>query len=308
MKRINFLIVLLSVLMLQSCLKERDQVLDPNQVPSVVEFASPGALVHAAADSFRVYSLSYPISPLDTVELTINYAGYQAAPKDVVVNIGINAQLLANYNAAKASSTFVPNNLLPNNTYSLPSSVTIKQGTKNTKLLIPIKVDQISASGVYALPLQITGASGETISGSFGQIIVRVAPKNRWDGVYTFVSGFVQRYSAPGAPLNDALTGNMASGNVTLTTTGPNSVIITGLKWADGGGVGGIADLIATIDPATNQVTMSSTVTSTSLRSTPGKVNSYDPATGTFTLNFDWNPTGATREITNLVFRYSTSR
>lgn len=310
MKKILFLITVISVLSLQSCLKGRDMVLDPDAVPSVVEFGNATGLVHAATDSFRVYSLSYPISPSDSLEIPINYAGSGTAPKDIVVSIGLNNQLLTNYNTAKASSTWVTNVLLPSNVYTLPSSVTIKQGTKGTTLVIPFNPSLINPSGIFALPLQITDASGVTVSRSFGKIIVRVAPKNAYDGLYTTVAGYVQRYSAPGVPLNtDGLTGNMStSGDVTLTTTGPYSVKITGLKWANNGGIGGIDDLIATIDPATNLVTMSSTVASTSLRNTPGKINSYNPATQTFTLNFDWNPTGATREITGLILRYRATR
>ena len=39
-----------------------------------------------------------------------------------------------------------------------------------------------------------------------------------------------------------------------------------------------------------------------------GLENSYNPATKTFTLNFDWNPAGATREITGLVLKFKKGR
>jgi hypothetical protein len=187
MKKLSFLILAFIALTLHSCLKERDQVLNPDNVNSVVEFGSVVTPSHAATDSFRVYALSYNISPLDTVELVINYAGYNAAPKDIVVSLALNNQLLANYNKVKGTSY----SLLPSAVYTLPSSVTIKQGAKSTKLLIPIKVDQISLNGTFVLPLQITDASGETISRNFGSSIFIIAPKNKYDGQYEVTGTYI---------------------------------------------------------------------------------------------------------------------
>ncbi|MNR56285.1 hypothetical protein D3C85_1768300 [compost metagenome] len=43
------------------------------------------------------------------------------------------------------------------------------------------------------------------------------------------------------------------------------------------------------------------------LRNTPGKDNKYDPATKTFTLNFDWNQTTTPREAT-VIIKYKNGR
>ena len=44
------------------------------------------------------------------------------------------------------------------------------------------------------------------------------------------------------------------------------------------------------------------------LKNIPGAVNSYNPATKTFTLNFDWNQTVNPRVVTGLVLKYKSAR
>ena len=89
-------------------------------------------------------------------------------------------------------------------------------------------------------------------------------------------------------------------------TIGANTVVIESITWHGGGGVGGVGGLSATIDPATNLVTMASTENAT-LTNWAGKENKYDPATKTFTLNFRWNPTSTTREY-SVVLKYEGPR
>ncbi len=148
------------------------------------------------------------------------------------------------------------------------------------------------------------------ISATKGNVVVVIGAKNDWDGIYKVNDGTVQRYSSPTTPTTgDALNGSLKGNpDVTLTTIDGNTVEITNMRWAGGtSGIGGIDNLRAKIDPATNLVTMSS-LGNVSLVNIPGKDNKYDPATKTFTLNFHWNPTANKREILNLVLVYSRSR
>lgn len=101
MKKINFLIAAITILLLQSCLKGRDMVLDPTQVPGVVEFGNLASLGSAPADSFRVYSVNYEIAPSATLEVPVNYTGPNSAPKDITVNVGVDNSLLTQYNTVK---------------------------------------------------------------------------------------------------------------------------------------------------------------------------------------------------------------
>lgn len=163
----------------------------------------------------------------------------------------------------------------------------------------------------YAMAFVITDLGNIVASSSLSDtVIVQIGLKNQWDGIYSVEDGNVQRYTAPGTPtVGDALNGSLAGNpDVSLETVSDNTVEIIGLTWHGGtSGIAGINNLRATVDPATNLVTMSALGNAT-LKNIAGATNTYDPATQTFTLNFDWNPTGAKREITNLVLKYKAAR
>ncbi|WP_231427024.1 BT_3987 domain-containing protein [Pedobacter sp. Leaf250] len=163
----------------------------------------------------------------------------------------------------------------------------------------------------YAVAFRVTDWGGvkKTVATS-DTILVLLSIKNAYDGIYSTVAGNVQRYSAPGVPtVGDALNGSLAGNpDVTLSTIGPNAVQISGLTWFGGtSGIAGIDNLQATVNPATNQVTMRALGNAT-LRNIAGADNKYDPATKTFTLNFEWNPTANARQVTGLVITYKGSR
>lgn len=162
----------------------------------------------------------------------------------------------------------------------------------------------------YALAFKITNPGNGTTSSTQGQVLVLISVKNAYDGNYTSVAGTVQRYTAPGSPtVGDALNGSMAGNpDVVISTVNATTVLISNLKWANnGGGIGGIDNLQAVIDPATNLVTMKA-LGNTTLKNISGAVNKYDPTTKTFTLNFDWNQTANVREVKGLVLTYKSSR
>lgn len=151
----------------------------------------------------------------------------------------------------------------------------------------------------YALAYRISDPGNAKVSDGNETFITFVSVKNIYDGSYKINSGFVQRYSAPTTPTEgDALNGSMEGNpNVTLSTVNATTVEIGNLRWAGGtSGVAGIDNLRATIDPATNLVTMTALGNGT-LANREGFENKYDPATKTFTLNFDWNQTANKREI-----------
>jgi len=161
---------------------------------------------------------------------------------------------------------------------------------------------------MLAFRISATGIDGEyTVQ---NQLLAIVGVKNAYDGVYSVSAGTVTRYTAPGVPAGDALSGSMAGNpDVRLSTTGANTVRIEGLNWAaSGGGVGGVDPITMTINPTTYEVTSISSGTASSMRIVSGAINKYDPATKTFTLNFDWNQTANKREILGLVIKYKGSR
>ena len=235
----------------------------------------------------------------------MSYSGVDAAPQDITVNLAVDPTVLTLYNTQNGSNYVVP----PSSVVTFPSSVVIKQGTRMTQVkAVVTNNNSYDFAASYALTLKITSASAGTISGNFGAALYSFSLRNVYDGIYSVVSGTVTRYTAPGAPANDALSGDLTGNpDVTLSTVGPNTVEIAGLQWAKkGGGIGGIDNLQATVDPATNLVTMKALGNAT-LSNWAGKENKYDPATKTYYLGYIWNPAAATRTY-EVILKYKKAR
>ena len=198
-----------------------------------------------------------------------------------------------------------PSNPKTGNNYTL----TFEPGefVKYLKLAVP-NSSTLDPNKKYAVSFTAASVEGAgKLSAVQTSTVVEIGLKNQWDGVYSVVSGFVQRYSAPGVPETHMYGGALPSHNVSLVTVGPNRLEVRAFKWADGStDVGGVAPVYITIDPATNAVTMSSS-TSATLTNWAAHENKYDPATKTFYVSFRWNPTSTTREYW-AVLRYSRPR
>ncbi len=306
-----------------SCLKDDSLTLDLDKTNSVTEFANSGDIATMpSGDAGPRYNIDLgTLSPGDTTSfwLNVDYAGHDKAPQDIQVTIDVDPSALTTYNTEHAvdNANYVapPAGLVG---ASFPLTVTIPRGELFGHLNIPIKMP---ASGFdfganYALPLKITATSVGTVSKNFGTVLYSLVARNAYDGVYSVVSGEVIRYAAPGVPLNDALSGSLAGNpDVYLVSAGSTSMQIPisgasngALFWAFGNNskVAGIDGTIVTVDPATNQVTMSCTGNAT-LSNWDGHDNYYDPETQTFHLAFIWNPTSSTRTY-EVVLKYKKAR
>jgi hypothetical protein len=242
--------------------------------------------------------------------------------KSMTVIVNDDQAAVTAYNVANGTS-YVP---IPSASYTVDPAnprvggnytVTLAPGefAKNIKFTLP-NASLLNLNLAYAFGFTITtvDASGK-ISGDARTIIVEVGVKNKYDGVYSYVSGLVTRYTAPGVPAGDALSGPLGPANpdVLLATTGANSVEFipttapVGLTWSGGtSGVAGIDGLKVSVDPATNLTNISSTLNLTLVNWT-GKPNNYNPATKTFTLGFRWNPITTPREY-EVVLKYKGPR
>jgi len=132
---------------------------------------------------------------------------------------------------------------------------------------------------------------------------VKITKLNAYDGKYS-INGTITRNSANGP--DTSLGGTITNGPVrNLVTAGTNRLQLVPI-WKDGSNVGGIDLTHITIDPATNNVTVSSETNAT-VKNIDGAVNKYDPATKTFTLNFEWGTAPDTRS-TSLTLKYTGNR
>lgn len=292
----------LGICVFTSCVKEDNIFTDNGNGGDngIVELGDlpPTRAAGATTVTYTTVTKSFDAAAEVDVPVVINYTGVNGAPADVKVQLAIN-----NAAVSATSSTYTP---LPTTLYTIPTNtVTIPKGQKNATFIVKVKASAFNFALTYALGIQITSASSGIISGNYGTGVFILSAKNQWDGVYQVVSGQVTRYTAVGvvenpSTLNGPLAGNP---NIILVTTGANTVEVTNMKWFGGASaVAGIDNTRATINPATNAVTMASLVNLT-LANRVGLPNTYDPATKTFTMNFDWNQTTAPRQM-NLVLKY----
>lgn len=273
--KINILAFLCFIFCLSSCLKDDSLVLNPKHVTSVVEFGSPSGLESAEDNDIRLYIQAYDISPLDSVIIPINYAGADAAPKDIVVKYEVDEAFLDSLYEREEFDYA----LLDPQIYTLPTSVTIKAGQKTANLIIPVKIDKIPFDEDYAIPLKMTDASGETISRNFNKIVVAVGAKNEYDGTYNYKTSAVT-----------SLVPN-ADKTVQLHTAGPNRLkLVPGLLGTYSNAV------YYNIDPATNQITVE--CPSLGVQTPQDPRSKYDPATRTLHVYWKQGNGGRTFEET----------
>jgi len=305
MKIKSFLIIALAGITLNSCLKSTDKFgweKDSDAGTVLVGIYDRSSVGEAKP---FVMELLPSQETMDFLQLKIHAPRTQPA-NDIQVTLELDDALITAYNNAHGTS-YLP---LPANAFTLPSPLTFTIPKTSKEFIIPITINKsnLNLANQYALGVKIVSISEGLINDFEKEIVATFLVKNIYDGKYSYVSGLVTRYTAPGVPANDALSGPLGPSlpDVSMITTGATTVRLAGLQWSGGGGVGGVDPITLSIDPVTNLVTSSSGANA-SFGNWAGKENKYDPATKTFTLNFRWNPTSTTREY-SVVFKYSGSR
>lgn len=308
-KSIKYIYALFVVLGLGSCLKD-DELIGPEAdgaIENIIEFRNIAEPSSPVTSTYPLYIRSLELEPTVELRVPVQVVGVFNPTQDITVNVEIDNSLITSYNQQN-TATYTP---LQTANYTVPSyQVTIPKGQKSADFVINLLGSQFDFNASYALGLKISSVSNGTISGNFGSIVVATIPKNPYDGIYSMEAGTVQRYSTPTTPTTgDALNGSMAGNpDVTLSSIDANTVQIANLRWAGGtSGIAGIDNLRVRVDPVTNQATVFA-LGNTTARNIVGAINKYDPATKTFTLNFDWNQTANKREVKGLVIKYSTVR
>jgi hypothetical protein len=304
-----------------ACLNDDDHYNDFSKVGHVVEF------LDAVSGATDVVNAAVPYKEdgtNDSIWVRVNVTGSNPAPEDITVTIALdvpsfntlkdtieafNAKNLAD--AIKFHVDPKPRKvytLMPDQYFTIPSqNVLVKANERVGKLLVVIhKPNEIFALPFnFVVPIRITDASGKTISGNLNSIMLNVPIQNIYDGVYT-VSGSITRNSAAGP--DTKLGGTYDDGTtMELETLAANENSIIPI-WITGGTVGGIGNTSIIIDQTTNLVTVQS-ADNPALKNTVGAgiENKYDPATKTFTLNFDWGG-GANTRIAKLKLVYKGPR
>jgi hypothetical protein len=138
----------------------------------------------------------------------------------------------------------------------------------------------------YAIPLVIKSATGTGISANLGTALFHIVAKNAYDGEYHATGVFT--HPTAGARNIDR--------DKTVSTTGKYSVSL------EAGDVVSPVELI--IDPNTNNVTFSGGLSASQpFVPIPGEASSYNPATKTFTLRYQYTGGGGFRVIRESVVK-----
>jgi len=288
-----------------SCVKDDFYSVNPGGEPNrktVVQLTNAEDLIQFARD----------VKPNKDTFVLIDVRRYPNSQAELdqplTVKLSKNASLINDYNTANGSNLVE----IPSDAYTLLtdlSTVTFQPGEAIKEVKISVDQSKLDLSQQYALGISITDPGSNAVAvPDLKDAIYEIGVKNPYDGKYSVISGTVTRYTAPGSPANDALSGSVGGNpDLELSTVGAYTVEISNLQWANsGGGVGGINNLRLTVDPATNLVTMFALGNAT-LANWEGKENRYDPATKTFYLNFRWNPTANRREY-SMVIKYKGPR
>lgn len=204
-------------------------------------------------------------------------------------------------------SSLVP---LPNDAFTVDAATPLV-GTDYQVTMKPgefSRIIKISITNILALDISKNYALGFTISavdanGKIAQmeksIVVQLGLKNKWDGVYR-LTGYILR-NVP--PIDATSTGWVGPKEISLATTGPNSVrYIESHGWANTATIG----IAASVANPTYTVASDNSIAITSdggafpagLKEEPSLGNSrYDPATKTFYAYATWSTGPANRAM-----------
>ncbi|HEX2684709.1 MAG TPA: hypothetical protein VHL77_12280, partial [Ferruginibacter sp.] len=108
-------------------------------------------------------------------------------------------------------------------------TVTFQPGEFSKTIYVTIpNATLFNPSAKYALGFTVLSADQGAVLSTQKSVVVEIGAKNAYDGIYSVVSGWVQRYTGPGSPeaaggLNGDLTGNP---DVIMSTVGAYTVAI----------------------------------------------------------------------------------
>lgn len=270
-----------------ACVKDEDfdnytiGLKDPSGGPKGVSFAqATRASINLSIDN---------VSTSQTLDdLMIALETDQPATQDVTVTLQIDS------NIVKAVDTNLT--ILPEGSYTSTLSVTIPAGQNNVRAPIVIpNATVLDLTKTYGLGYRIVSVSPSDyqIATNLSRLVVSIAIKNEWDGVY-LMKGYALRLNDPG------LTGNFSGVEMELITAGASAVDFAELaKWGDGQSGIAIGPPRLTIDKSVGNpfpVTISS---SGGAYNAPGYSSRYDSTIRTFYISFSWGAGPAARLATD---------
>lgn len=279
------LILIAALAGLSGCVKDKgfeDNVYGLNKPD-----ASPvGIGFPESANKINVTAIESAATPTILKVALVNLLSDVPAEQDISVILVQDTSIAGQYNRDPATVNPVQEFAIGSEiTTSL--KVTIPKGQRTAFLDVTIpNSTSLDLTKTYALGLKIQSVSNGTIAANLQKVLIGVAIKNPYDGIYENRS-YTLRSGDPNR------TGFAAPYEIGLATSGAYSLQSDALhKWADGSGIG-ITFPIFTIDPATNDVTV--TASGFTIGNAPGYISRYDPANKTIYAAFTWGAGPAAR-------------
>jgi len=220
MKKVFITSLLVSALGLgfTGCLKDKGfedheyGINDPDDSPV-------GIGIPEAQNDINNRSIDASASPQTLEDAHVVLFGGEAAKEDIHVKLVLNNQIITDYNTANGTNLVV----LPTTSYNIPSlEVVIPKGQKMGNIVINFpNASTMDPTKLYALGFTVQGVteSGYTIAENYKNLLLTVAIKNKYDGVYT-VTGVYKDIP------NAGFTATYPHTNRHLITSGPNSVTL----------------------------------------------------------------------------------
>lgn len=179
---------MLCVLFLASCLKDDPRTFTLNGVTTsfsqlnsinFLNLTANGGSYLANLNSYYM-TLRVDSSGMATDSVQLQLGG-PILNKDVTLTIAVDNSGFTAFNANNDNAY----ELLPPEYYTIPDNkVTFKAGTRDESIYIQFKTKQIDFTKKYILPLIITDAEGQDISGNFAGSMYAIVKGNQYMGLY----------------------------------------------------------------------------------------------------------------------------
>ncbi|TDW95722.1 DUF1735 domain-containing protein [Dinghuibacter silviterrae] len=180
-------------LTLSACLKDTSSTVNFGTVKPVIEqLNSANYLNQTTAGQANLYSyfmqLRVDSTYLASDSVVVDVGG-PLIGKDVTVTLGVDTGAFDAFNNANGGGFA----LLPAGTYAWTNgnTATIKAGKGTAACYLTFHTDQIDFTQPYILPVSITDAQGQTISGNYGKTMYAIIPGNQYMGLYQSVGNRV---------------------------------------------------------------------------------------------------------------------
>jgi hypothetical protein len=164
MKYTYFFILPVILLLSSGCLKDTPAV-DFSTVGTIIEILPPNG---GGLENFDAAGLEFdPTDAKDSADIDLNIASPKPLNKPLTITVGVTDALRTSYNGANGAAY----EAMPDSVYSLPVTTgNIAAGDRLDTIRVIFYPAKIDTTKSYMLPVSITDAQGETISGNFGTI------------------------------------------------------------------------------------------------------------------------------------------